>query len=579
MVAKQVNQIFTKYSDGIIIFVFPILLASLNSNWIFTPATDFLPDPWFYLGYFRYFYAYAPAFPSNIYYFVERLTWNVPGYYIYQIFPPLQANYVLHLGVCYIALFSLYGTLHTLFNSRTALLTTLLLGSYPWFLRAVGWDYVDGIGIAQMLLRIYILTVASRSHRLRLYAFFAGIVHASLLTTNLFWVGFAPSWAAYFLLINQPIFKAKALQLFGKATYFILGNVALIVIVGIFYHSVTGNYNFFRNGLAFSTHLSHNTESIKFAGNLYKHMPPFWHLIPIMVGIGTIWKLSRAADDNYRHSFIAVTCLYALAYSWLAFWHYYGIPYLIIFLYSSFIIPATFLLLGALLAPIVDHLSDRDFSIIIMISILVLATPYLLVVIFPFLESWQGNMFLIFFFSLIFVVSISLPKKKAILLSILIAFSTLSFLGGLNAYVFLPDPLKEQNNFLAIIDASQTIDSYYPDHGYTYFRLWFREDKNYDTFFDLASLYLYPWGSAINDLESGKKHPAVLSFSEIDRLQDGDHIVIVTSYPDTNQIIAEANHTLANKNASLALEAIKEIRERSLQFTLYFTNVKVISNK
>jgi hypothetical protein len=577
MVAKSIKQILVKHIDKIIIFIFPILLASLNSNWIFTPVTDFIPDPWFYLAYFRYFYVYAPAFPSNIHYFVERLTWIIPGYYVYQIFPPLQANYILHLSVCYVALFSLFGTLQILFNQRTALVSTLLMGCYPWFLRAVGWDYVDGVGIAQMLLLVYILTVASRSQQWKRYLFFAGIIHASLLITNQFWLGFAPSWAVYFLLLNYPISKGKVLKLFGEVSYFLLGTVILFVIIGVFYHSATGNFIFFKNSLAFSIHLSHDAESIKFAENLYKHMPPYWHIVPILVAIGSIWKLSKTKQGNYH--LIAITCLFVLAYGWLIFWHYFSTPYLIIFLYSSFIIPATFLLLGALLATVVDHLSDKNFNILIMMAILVLAIPYILVVIFPFLESWQGNIPLIFFFSLIFLVSVSLPRKKAAWMSILIAFSTLSFLGGLNSYVLLPDAQKGQNNFDAIIEASQTIDSYNPNHTYADYRLWFCEDKNYDTFFSLSALYLYPWGSAIDNPISGKKPHAALSFPETAKLNDGDKIVIITSNPNIDEVMEEANRALAHRGASLTLETVKGIQEESLQFTLYFTKIRTTSTK
>ena len=553
--------------------MFPILLAFLNSNWIFTPATDFLPDPWFYFAYFRYFYMYAPEFPSNIHYFVERLTWNVPGYYVYQLFPPLLANYVLHLTVCYIALFSLYGTLRILFNERVALISALLLGSYPWFLRAVGWDYVDGIGIALILLLIYILTIAGRSKRWRFYFFLAGIVHASLIITNLFWLGFAPSWVIYFALVNYPTLKTKILQLIGEASYFMLGNVILFVVVGLFYNSVTGDYNFLKNGLAFSAHLSRNTESIKFAENLYKHMPPYWHVIPVLVSILSIWKLSKA-PGTYHRALVAIVALFALAYSWLIFWHYSSVPYMIIFLYSSFIIPATFLLLGALLAPIVDHLSDNDFNIVTSLAILVLAAPYLLVVIFPVMESWQGNVFILFFFSLIFLTGLFFSKQKAVLLPIVIAFSAMSFFGGLNSYVLLSDPLKSKNNFNALIDASHVIDSYYPNRKYTDFRLWFREDENYDTFFSLASLYLYPWGSAVDHVLSGKKPSNVLSFPATDPLKDGDNIVLVTSNTNSEDVIEEANRALAYRKAMLTLQKFKKIQRGSLQFILYFTKIK-----
>lgn len=137
MVTKSLTNIPQGRIDKTIIFIFPILITILNSNWIFSPTSNYLPDPGFYVGYFRYFFDYAPEYPSNIHYFVERVTWNIPGYLIYHILPSLIANYVLHLLVCYTALFSLYGILNMFFGNRTALLSTLLLCVYPWFLRAI----------------------------------------------------------------------------------------------------------------------------------------------------------------------------------------------------------------------------------------------------------------------------------------------------------------------------------------------------------------------------------------------------------------------------------------------------------
>lgn len=576
MVKKLLDQIPVTFADKIIIFTLPLLLTSLNSNWIFTPATDFVPDPWFYLAYFRYFYNYAPEFPSNIHYFVERITWNVPGYYVYQFFPPLHANYVLHLIVCYIALFSLYGTLQTLFNRRTAILSALLMGGYPWFLRAVGWDYVDGIGISLMLLLIYLLIKTSTSYHWKYFIFLAGLVHASLIVTHLFWVGLIPSWAAFYLFIKGPISREKAWRLFGEANYFILGNLVPIVTMAFHYHSATGNYDFLQNSLAFSIQQSHNKNLVNFASALYSHMPPHWHILATLLATGTILRISRPTE--YHHSFAAIAVLFSLAYGCLIFWHYYALPYLIIFLYSSFVIPVIFLLLGALLARIVDDLPDRQFSIMIAVTFLSLAAPFLLVVIFPFIVNWQGNILLIIFFSLIFTFSISSPHKKAVILPLLISLSALSFLVGTNSHVFLSEPSKGRDNFLAIIDSSNAIDSYYPNRQYKDFRLWFREDVNYDTFFSLSALYLYPWGSALDHLVSGKKPSAVLSFAETDDFHDGDSIVIISSNPQANEIIAEANRALAKRHAIITLEWEKAIRRGSLHFTLYFTKVNLTLN-
>ena len=64
------------------------------------------------------------------------------------------------------------------------------------------------------------------------------------------------------------------------------------------------------------------------------------------------------------------------AYGWLVFGHFYSWPYLIIFLYSSFIIPAVFLLLGTLLTTFVDSISGRDFITVVLVAIVALAAPW-----------------------------------------------------------------------------------------------------------------------------------------------------------------------------------------------------------
>jgi len=578
VVTKQLAHTIPKYWDKILIFIFPIILTSLNSNWIFSPIIEWLPDQWFYLGYFRYFYDYAPEFPSNTHYFVERITWNVPGFYIYRIFPPLQANYVLHLLVYYLAVFSLYGTLHILFNRRAAILTAVFLGGYPWFLRAAGWDYVDGVGIAQMLLLIYVLTVSRHSRQQRLLLFFAGIVHTSLIITNLFWLGFAPSWVIYFLFNNLPLSWEKMWKLLGDVSYFLLGTLAMILVTMIFYHAVTGNYNFLQNSLTFSTQNSFNENIVRFIMLFYRSMLPFWHLLPAVIGVGAIWRLIKSARDIYYNSFVALVLLFVSAYGWLTIWHVYALPYLNVFLYSSFVIPASFLLLGSLFASLLDDLSTRQFIILIISTLVLLICPFYLVVVFPTLETLQGNTALIIFFSLVFITMSFLHPKRVAVLPVIISLAALSFLAGLNSYVLVSDPLRGRDNFMAIINSSNVIDSSFPDRDYTDFRLWYREDKYYDLFFNLSALYLYPWGSAIDHPRSGETPSSNLSIHSTDEFHDGDHIVIISSNPNAKDVIAEANRAVAARDAMIILESASEIREGSMHFTLYFTKVKVRPN-
>lgn len=578
MAAKSLNRISQGGIDKVIIFVFPILITLFNSNWIFSPILAYLPDPWFYLGYFRYFFDYVSKYPSNIHYFVERITWNIPGYFIYHILPPLLANYVLHLLVCYIALFSLYGILNSLFGNRTALLSTLLLSAYPWFLRAVGWDYVDGVGIAQMLLMIYLLGRGQNSKNWKGIAVLAGCVHASLLITNLFWVGFAPGWIVYYLLINSPLSKDKFIRLLGEAVYFIIGNLILTFCCALFYYSMTGNYFFLFHNVAFSLgKLKNNDDLRNFILSFYSTTPATWHLLPALLSFSAIWQLisKRIKPAIPLNPLLAkVFLFFTISYGWLIFWHFISLPYLVIFLYCSFTIPATFLLLGAIIAEPLNKLDYNQFNQILTIAALTLLLPFYLVTQFPSLENIQGNISLIVAAGIIILFCMARPLRTTTTLVIMLGI--LSFLSGGNARVFNSNPNNGKEHFLAIIKASDIVDSSFPNRIYSTFRFWYRMDDNYPIFFSLSSLYLYPWGSSLNNINSDKAPSPVLALYEGDQFHDEDNIVILSSNPDASQVLLEANNAFAKRNAKLELDHRYKIKEGSVVFELYFTKVKLI---
>ena len=194
MVEKCINDFKDKHLDLVILFLFPLVQVFINSNWIFNPvkALPIAPfqDTWFYNGNFFYFFDYVNEGLASTHYFVERLPLNIPGYYLYHLLSPLKANYILHLAYYYIAVFSLYAILRSLLNKRSALIASLAMGSYPWFLRAVGWDYVDGTGIAYYSLSMALMVAASKQRHWRPFSFGAGIATACLIYTNLFWIPF-----------------------------------------------------------------------------------------------------------------------------------------------------------------------------------------------------------------------------------------------------------------------------------------------------------------------------------------------------------------------------------------------------
>ena len=572
----MIKRIFISYRDRIVLFIFPLALISINSNWIFTPVTNYIPDPWFYLGYFRYFYEYAPFFPSNTHYFVERLTWNIPGHYLHKIFPPLQANYILHLIVYYVASFSLYGTLHLITNRRTALIGALLMGSYPWFLRAVGWDYTDGLGIAQMLLLIYLITLAHYSDQWRLCFLLAGAVFSSLLITNLFWISYLPSWGVYLLVLNLGTKRLTFKQLVLGASYFFFGSIFTLVLGGLFYYWATGDYFFLKNSIRFSISLSSdeiNRRNVRF---IYGHLRPYWHVVPAIVGLIATWQFWFSRPDKKSYSFTAVYLLFVIAYGWLIIWHFSSVPLLIIYTYCSFIIPTVFLVLGTLLSGFLKGVSEKSFNVIIAASITLLILPFLILRILPAIEDLQGNIVVIAAVSLFTIVIMAIPKRRTSIFAVISTLSVLFYLVSENSYVHVANPRSGRDNFLAILSASEVLDTYHSNHTHKEFRLWFRSDENYDTFFSLAGLYLYPWGVALGNPNSRETPPVNFSLAETDILQDENSIVILSSNPSSQEVLQEANRSTLSRNAVLKLVRVKTIQQDTTRFFLYFTKVDLI---
>jgi hypothetical protein len=578
-IVDALKEFVWRNPDRLTLILFPLIFTAINSNWIFTPPTNNMPDPWFYFSYFRYFFERATTFPSSIHYFVERLTWVMPGYWIYRIFPPLAANHVLHLLVYYVSVLSLYGTLDRLFHRRAAFISALLLGGYPWFLRAVGWDYPDGVGIAYLCLLIFLLTLVFEAKYWKALFLLAGAVHFSLLVTNLFWLGFIPGWTVYFLLLNSDKRKFNARQLILAAGYFFVGNVLLAGVCALFYHWATGKFFFLENTLRISFYLVDNSaNNIEVLTN-YGGIFPWWHILPLIVFLSASATMGLAIFRQRRVSkkLLAAYWMFVLAYAWLVFWHYFSNPLLIVFPYVSLMIPMLFLLLGALWAEPLSRLSQKQYAIAGISGMTALLFPVLTLRLFPVIENLQGNKGLAAALGLAFLAcwSIRLTGRKVAI------FASLFFLGFFyfpiagNSHVYMADHNKGRDNFKAIIAASDAIDSYDPNPDYGAFRLWFRADENYNTFFSLAAVYLHPWGSSLDEPVSSKKPHQKLSLSPKDKIRTDDRIVILSSSADADALLSEAGEALDEQRLDIVLESLRPIHAGNISFYLYFTRIVV----
>jgi Dolichyl-phosphate-mannose-protein mannosyltransferase len=221
---STLGELFSPKSDVFTIFALPIVILLLDHQWIFPGPQR---DPWIYFGYFKAAPEWARAFPGA--YYGTRLSVIVPGFLLHHLLPSMAANVALHLALAWLALLSFYGVARALFGRPTALLSTICLGCQPFFLAAVGENYVDGFGIAYFLAALLAATQAAR-RRGTLSLVVAGALSAAVVTANLFYVIYLPLIAFHFLISNRAGARRPLLPSLTAATAGTMGTFAAFCV-------------------------------------------------------------------------------------------------------------------------------------------------------------------------------------------------------------------------------------------------------------------------------------------------------------------------------------------------------------
>src|SRR5579864_995432 len=134
---------------GALLASLPLAQAALDHRWLFD---GFSRDPWIYYGYFRFARVYLHEAWNE--YYSSRLSVILPGYALRALLPAVPANLVLHLGLYACAIAAFHGSARIYAGRRCALLASVVLACQPFFLRAIGSNYVPGFGLAYYLLAL-----------------------------------------------------------------------------------------------------------------------------------------------------------------------------------------------------------------------------------------------------------------------------------------------------------------------------------------------------------------------------------------------------------------------------------------
>jgi len=328
------------------LLLLPVLVLARNTNPIFS-SLGYL-DPWVYYGFFRNFLLFQrDLFPGT--YYGSRLSWIVPGYLINRIFPPLAANYVLHLAVFYVALFSLYFILAKTLDRATALLTAIVFGLNPYLWVAVGGDYPDGASIAFCLLTLALLTHAAYKPSAVIAIALAGISSAALVYCNITWTVLLPAFAVYYLVLARAQPGSSQMSNLGRLCLWgVLGAVALTVVLGAVNYELDGPFWFYEPSVQFV---------MKGASLVAEYKSPdlqwIWHakwlLFPAVLLLSSLLSIPHFIRDaaNERRTAFLMTGMLVFTAAFFVTAELTGRALIEVHYYASMLLPFAFLAGGA----------------------------------------------------------------------------------------------------------------------------------------------------------------------------------------------------------------------------------------
>jgi hypothetical protein len=332
----------------------PGLLLLVNPSWL---ASALFLDPYIYLGYFLDLPAHLRAFPDH--YISTRLPALLSGWVAHRQLPPLAANAVLHLGLYYLGVFSLYRALAPVAGRRAALLASIVLGGSPFFLGAVGWDYADGHAIAYTLLALALLQAAALAARPAPRLVAAGAALAALVFCNVFYALFAGLAVLFFLGANA---RGLRHRLLAALAWLAVGSLVLTGLLMLVNWGLCGRPPFF---------LANTKATVTLVGHAaFRHRPLSWLLdaawlaFPLSVALGGgLWLcLRRGATLPWALLALGVAgllCLERVHLGVVRYWYYVNL-----------LLPFAGLAVGRLLSAPCRRLSRRAYGAAVAVAVL-----------------------------------------------------------------------------------------------------------------------------------------------------------------------------------------------------------------
>jgi len=543
-----------------LVFALPWLALLTGTNWVLESVGVGYIDPWVYLGFFLDLSGHLRAFGYA--YNAGRLSWILPGHLIFAAFPPLVARYVLHVGLFYVATFSLYLILKATTSFRAALLSTAFMGFYCFFLFAAGWDYVDGAGITYLLLTILALTYAAAARHSKIWLTMAGASCAAMVYCHLFLLFLVPSLLLYYLLIND----SNQLQRFLLAALFTgYGFLAVTLALGLVNYAITGNFLFF-------------VSSFKYASTLTRASKAWWQ-VPLGAWVrGATWMIlptavflfslifillvssGRIRFDRRVRLLITLQVCFLISSSIMIALYLLGQPSVQVFYYASFLIPFTFLALGTQLELLTTQLSRQQFGCVMASCVFILMMAGIL----PHSRlgsiSWEYPFLIpstLLVGSLVLLVT---RRRVAIMVSVVFLCAALLLVNSRYNISHDVDATEARQEFLAIVKSAQVVKNMAPDADLLF---WYQAHDHMGKMYRAVSSE-YMWGNRLINENFPSLEQDETSFQSP---APEKHIVILSEQNDASE---KANLALSRMQLSGHLIAQEKIEDGPIAWNMMF---------
>lgn len=477
-----------KINDFLILLLIPNILLLINDNWIFAPTTGFI-DAWIYFGYFKNLINHLHFFPTT--YYSGRFSWTLPGFVMYYLFPPLIANYLLHMCVYLISVFSIYLILRLMVHRYSALLTASLMGSYVWFLRAAGLNYVDGPGVMYISLVLLSLSLSIKTRFSSLFLFFCGLFFACAVFTHFFLLSFFPFFLLLYILLTHKNNRITWKHIFS----WVAGFCTLTFFFGLINYQINHYSLFFIPSI--KTAIALVSENNQWHKSIFQWLNDaswmIWLTTVFVIYVFVLLKnrLSQSKKNLSDYAFGVVFVLLFMYYA--AFQISHRAPILQLYYYSNYLIPFMFLAIGTLSQHLKIPQKQKNLNFL-----------YLFPLTFPlfyFLGTislkWANPLMLIFGLFLVSLCGMTLLTQRNLKYTI-VGFILLSGSSGLmvpiapTAFHEFLHPNSGKDGFLAVNQAVDIINKTLPQSEW-YFWYDASEPTVAGVYKAIASTYLYQY--------------------------------------------------------------------------------------